>query len=41
MNGQQQEELAKALVEMVQQDPVVISAVWNYMCNCPNLTVRC
>ncbi len=34
------EQLAKLMIELINSDPKVISALYNTMCKCPNLAVQ-
>ncbi len=34
------EQLAEVMIELIESDPKVISALYNVMCMCPNLVVQ-
>ncbi len=40
MNQQAKEELAEVLVELIKNNPKVISALYRVICSCPNLVVE-
>jgi len=39
MNQISKEQLAEVMAELIKSNPKVISALYNVICNCPNLVV--
>ena len=40
MNTQDKQKMAKAIAELVHQNPAVRQAIWECACSCPNLVVE-